>query len=381
MVNRIKQLDVLRAIAVISVIISHSPVTSSSSPMLLGSVIFLLGRVGRGVDLFFVLSGFLVSGLIFKEYSRYGTLDLKRFYIRRGLKIYPAFYFFLLIAAGVNLLLFHSFHITPAQLLHEALFVQNYFARAWMHTWSLAVEEHFYILLGLLLLLLFRTAKKGHDPFRYITPIFIFVACACLGLRIYSAIHIPFNFDKHLAPTHLRIDSLFYGVLLSYYYHFHFDRMNNFFTRFRIWIVFVSICVLLAGIGIPHHSFFGHTLEQTCLYFGFGNIMLLLLLTDWLQRVVPAVAIRAIAFVGEYSYSIYLWHIAILDWLQRFIPKAMPDLLTFAMYLIVSIAFGIIMASIIEFPFLRLRDKLYPSRSQANAISQPVTRSKVVEPA
>ena len=112
-----------------------------------------------GVDLFFVLSGFLVSGLLFSEYRNRGELRPWRFLARRGFKIYPGFYILLL----ASWLLFARF-VPHINFLYEALFVQNYLARVWNHTWSLAVEEHFYIGLTILLWGLARF-RGGKNPF------------------------------------------------------------------------------------------------------------------------------------------------------------------------------------------------------------------------
>ncbi len=120
-------------------------------PFVAQSALDLWLRVGWiGVDLFFVLSGFLVSGLLFREYGRLGEVHAGRFLVRRGLRIYPAFYAFLLstaIATGT---------IGTRQFVAEAAFVQNYIPGLWDHTWSLAVEEHFYFLLALVVAALVR---------------------------------------------------------------------------------------------------------------------------------------------------------------------------------------------------------------------------------
>src|SRR5215469_11241023 len=106
---RNKRLDILRCIAVIVVILHHSAEST------------FFTQVGwAGVDLFFVLSGFLISGLLFSEYKRRRSISLKRFFIRRGLKIYPAFYVFLLLTGVAENLVLHS-HPTGRQYLHEML--------------------------------------------------------------------------------------------------------------------------------------------------------------------------------------------------------------------------------------------------------------------
>ncbi len=103
--SRNPSLDVLRGIAVLLVIFRHYPV----------SRVALGGWVG--VDLFFVLSGFLISGLLFSDLTSNGSIALRRFYLRRGLKIYPAFYFFL---AGTSLL-------WPVALPHKFLLSEVFF--------------------------------------------------------------------------------------------------------------------------------------------------------------------------------------------------------------------------------------------------------------
>src|ERR1035437_9769085 len=131
---RNKRLDVLRCIAVLLVILRH------------GYIPTRLGNAGwAGVDLCFVLSGFLISGLLFIEYKKRNSISFKRFFIRRGLKLYPAFYVFLFVTFLDRLILHRVGSLRP--FLSEMLYVQNYGPSIWVHTWSLAVEEHFYILL------------------------------------------------------------------------------------------------------------------------------------------------------------------------------------------------------------------------------------------
>ena len=145
---RNKRLDILRCFAVVTVVLHHGAVSS------------FFTRVGWiGVDLFFVLSGFLISGLLFGEWQRQRSIDFKRFVIRRGLKLYPAFYAYLLLTAATSYFWFHSLS-TPSRYLHEIFFVQNYEPGIWDHTWSLAVEEHFYIILPIFLWMLLLFPKQ-----------------------------------------------------------------------------------------------------------------------------------------------------------------------------------------------------------------------------
>src|SRR5262249_876999 len=148
-------------------------------------------------DLFFVLSGFLVSGLLFKEYKRHGDVRLGRFLVRRGFKIYPAFYVFLLATSLAVLLGGQA--LDGLAFLCEALFVQNYGPNLKDHTWSLAVEEHFYLLLCLFFWL--RLRRRHARPFAPLPALFLLVALACLGLRLWTTWSAPFSYtynNKHL---------------------------------------------------------------------------------------------------------------------------------------------------------------------------------------
>ncbi len=149
-------LDLLRLLAVVAVLGHHMEAPPEETPRLVkaGLDAWMHGG-GLGVDLFFVLSGFLVSGLLFSEYKRHGNLSVKQFYLRRGWKIYPAFYCLLAVSYVCHWLVVGT-KMRDRPFFTELLFIQCYQQAYWNHTWTLAVEEHFYILLPLLLLLLVR---------------------------------------------------------------------------------------------------------------------------------------------------------------------------------------------------------------------------------
>src|SRR5690349_9930667 len=104
MTQRNVALDVLRAVAVMMVILSHAPQAPAGTPLAIAAILRFFQQFGSlGVDLFFVLSGFLVSGLLFREVQANGHARVGRFLIRRGFKIYPAFYVFLIITVVLRL--------------------------------------------------------------------------------------------------------------------------------------------------------------------------------------------------------------------------------------------------------------------------------------
>ena len=134
-----------------------------------------------GVDLFFVLSGFLIGGLLFREYRKYGALSFPRFFVRRGLKIYPPF--IALVVATIVVRICTAEPMRWRDVLGEFLFLQNYLGKMWIHTWSLAVEEHFYLLLPLVLFILIRRNPRSRDPFARLPRLFLVLACGELCLR------------------------------------------------------------------------------------------------------------------------------------------------------------------------------------------------------
>ncbi|MSP58983.1 MAG: acyltransferase [Myxococcales bacterium] len=122
-------IDALRGVAILLVLGRHIPEVLQL-PAVVHTALAEWRRFGWiGVDLFFVLSGFLVSGLLFREHQRHGRLFAGRFLIRRGFKIYPGFYL-LLFATWLVL----GRWLPPHALLSEGLFVQNYWLSAWAHT-------------------------------------------------------------------------------------------------------------------------------------------------------------------------------------------------------------------------------------------------------
>jgi peptidoglycan/LPS O-acetylase OafA/YrhL len=355
---RLAPLDTLRAFAVLLVLGRHMPdLPAGSAPAWLLSFAAVWKRGGWiGVDLFFVLSGFLISGLLFREYQRFGEIRYGHFLARRGFKIYPAFYLMMVIVVWVSSALGKPWPGWNV-LFSEACFVQNYGPALFPHTWSLAVEEHFYLLLPLLLLSI---RGRGAGAFAWLPRVFCAVAVLVFVARIVTTEFLPVRLKTHYFPTHLRIDSLLFGVLLSYFAHFHSEMLARNLRKFCWPLAGLAMVLALPPffLEIGQASYL-HTFGFTGLYLS-GGILLALACEFRLS-------IRPLAWLGLYSYSIYLWHIPV-----RFIgvplafPNASPVWAT-AAYFIGSVGIGLAAACLIEQPFLALRDRLFPTRSQAPA--------------
>lgn len=155
MTNRILGLDGIRAYAVITVVILHLQLVIhwyyESSP--------LYSLVWHGVEIFFVLSGFLITHLLVKERNQFGNIDLKKFWVRRALRIFPLFYLFILSVILIGF--FYDTNTSLKQTLISAIYGFNFVPRSEYnimlgHTWSLAVEEHFYLIWPPVLILMLK---------------------------------------------------------------------------------------------------------------------------------------------------------------------------------------------------------------------------------
>jgi peptidoglycan/LPS O-acetylase OafA/YrhL len=358
--GRLARLDVLRAIAVLLVLGRHHP---SYPPFLSGWI---------GVDLFFVLSGFLISGLLFVEYKARGTLDLRRFVVRRGFKIYPAFY--LMIAVT---LLGRPYFGVPSfrePWTPEVFFYQNYVQGLWAHTWSLGVEEHFYLLLPLLLLFLCRRSLGKPNPFRAVMVLLIPIAFVSLVLRILVTYRLPYNYFTHLFNTHIRLDSLYFGTAIGYLYHFRPEVLQRLVSsgRRQLALAAASVACLAPCFVFQVEHPFMSTIGLTLTYLGFGGVLVLALHAP-LAFLGGGSATRAVtgalAYAGRHSYSIYLWHVPVLYWvlvrvdgplhLRRHVGKR------FLVYVMLCVAIGVVLAWAVEIPALKLRNRLFPTRAPA----------------
>lgn len=344
-------LDIVRFFAVFLVLLRHADVGLLNS-----STLELLKYGGWvGVDLFFVLSGFLISSLLFKEYKKTKEINLRRFLIGRAFKIYPSFWL---------LILFYGFFLflvkrppSFSQIAHEILLVQNYLPGFLGFTWSLAVEEHFYLGLALLFAVL-RKLRKSR-MFDSIPLVFLVISVACLVLRIYYIGSAQvFSIFPYSYFSHLRIDSLFFGVFLSYFYHFRSLQQHIKGIPSLVFLVFGIILLAPAFVVSPYTDRWLFTWGFVLLYLGSGAIILGAITLERSKNMI-------LVFLGEMgmaSYSIYLWHLWFkelgLGLLQKLIHTHSPVLL-FSVYLFGSFFAGWLMNRCFEKPMLQIRERLF----------------------
>lgn len=365
--TRLVGLDLMRLAAVVLVLGRHIPLPAENVRIPWRGFFEAWFRGGWvGVDLFFVLSGFLVSGLLFDEYRTNGAIKPWRFYVRRGWKIYPAFY--VMIATTLVYYTYLGVHLPKLSVWSELLFLQSYLPGLWNHTWSLAVEEHFYLLLPFVLVLLLRIGKPT-APLRAVVPLAVLVGAVCLGLRIARWQAYPtYDHQTNLFPTHLRLDGLFCGVALAYLHRFHSLRFTAIARPWRFVLIGIGAALLAPAFCLPLSNPLVFTVGLTVMYLAAGLLLVGVLMCEPPRDGVLGRALRALALLGSYSYSIYLWHMPVLVWGVPLVQQTLGRRLGFAgavaVYLLGSFVWGIIMAKCVELPTLKLRDRWFPARTR-----------------
>lgn len=370
--NRNQELDFMRGIAILVVMLRHNKFTEP---------IFALGTTG--VQLFFVLSGFLVGGLIWKELKNKGEVKFKTFVLRRGFKIWPQFYVFVIINLGYDLVnsivlknpsnIFTQAGISG--ILSELFFVQNYVDNLFDVTWSLAVEEHFYLVLPFILVVLVAISPKTviNKPISMAIVLYALFLITCLTSRI-LAIHTA-SYEDWLVDrqSQLHLDALFFGVLLAAFNTYKKEAMLAFFNKNSWLLLLVSIGLIVAGLllfGVPKiyegitfglQSGIGYTL----LYWGFGMFTYLLYAWEGFAKALKTIfafgLYRFIAWTGFYSYSLYLYHCFLYNVLENVFKKiGLGNLLwlNFVVGFIGTYVIAVFLTETLEAYFLKIRDKI-----------------------
>jgi peptidoglycan/LPS O-acetylase OafA/YrhL len=337
------ELDFIRGIAIIMVLDYHSFGLATLSYPFTALGFPLFGWAG--VDVFFVLSGFLVGGLLVKEWKLSSRIDSKRFLIRRGFKIWPQYYVFILF----NLL---AGHRTIRDLAGNLLNIQNYIGGI-AHTWSLAVEEHAYLFIVLCLGIAAYRKVRMRSLFLYFAAMIVVVSVLRLILS-HQGLSIIFQ-------THTRIDGILYGVLLAILYHYvpeTFHRVQN-----LVWVWLAVLVGALAFFRFAPTTWWSNSIQYDCA--NLLGVALLMLLYRHREGGRHWGLYRFVAWIGVYSYGIYLWHVSVVspsvmigarlpDWMLPVWSRAAPPIL--------GILVGIVFTKMVEFPALKLRDRLFPRK-------------------
>ena len=350
--ERIPSLDGLRAISIALVVFAHLLGTHGFFLSLRVNEHFALGELG--VRVFFVISGFLITRLLLAELDTTGAIHVGRFYLRRTFRIFPPYYAFILALVVAELVRWIA--LAPGDVFHTVTYTSNYHAtRSWNvgHTWSLSVEEQFYLLWPALLVMLGRR--------RALWIAGLFLAAAPL-LRLGLWMFVPSARDGVGHRFETVADSIAVGCVLSGARTWlHEQPLYRRLLASR-WLLLAPVVVVLSGELSQHPRLdflFGFTLR---------NVLIALLIDRWVTYpsglVGRALNSGPLVFVGLISYSIYLWQQVFLDRYVDALPTRFP------VNLLLVVVAALASYYVVERPFLRLRQRLeramFPERAVAD---------------
>jgi peptidoglycan/LPS O-acetylase OafA/YrhL len=362
----IPSLDGIRAIAVLIVVLCHSDLEA-----------FVPG--GLGVTIFFFLSGYLITTLILTERERTGRLNIFNFYIRRIFRLMPPLLISLAIAYGLTYAGLLSGGITSAGLAAQLFYFANYYGLFFDPgntvpsgtgvLWSLAVEEHFYILYPLLMMLMLGSALRPR-------AIGVLLGVGCLIVLAWR-IHLvqlaqspDFVSDRTYYASDTRIDSIIYGCILAVV-------MNPKRELYRLGTMSLVQWAVLAGAAgalLLTLLYRDPTFRETIRYSIQGLALLPLFyfavrFSD--NRLFRKLDLPWAVTLGTYSYSIYLIHGVVIEFVTRNVPAVATKFYSlFPIVLLISIAYAAAIDRFVDPYFRQLRRKYTAGVATKAAASQ-----------
>jgi peptidoglycan/LPS O-acetylase OafA/YrhL len=362
--NRIFGLDMMRASAILLVVLSHamrfSPIPGATQTQLE----LFMGFIG--VELFFALSGFLIGGILLREMQDgISLVKIRKFWARRWMRTLPVYYIVLLCTPLFYLLFFHENPVHFRDILPFLFFVQNfahphpeYFGVAW----SLSIEEWIYILFPLIWLIYFRrTMKKYQSETIFKFSIFFFLIFELI-LRLLKVYGQEAEWDAGLRKiVFFRFDAIAFGLLMAYLKMY---KSGIFLKKYHFALAGIVLLVISTVI------FYKCGAQENKINFMTGEILLpltgiacafLLPFAEQWKNYKWKIPGKTIVFISLISYSLYLIHS--LVWEIYLIPfnhinPGFMQWLICAGYLAISTVAAVILHYGIEKPFLKLRDRI-----------------------
>jgi peptidoglycan/LPS O-acetylase OafA/YrhL len=369
------ELDILRFFAFLAVFLQHAfwrtpayyfPATHDT---LSGRVVAVLAWSGvYGVDLFFVLSAFLITQLLIREQEVTGALDVRRFYIRRILRIWPLYFAYLVVIA-VAAISMAQFHTMAKWLFMFVMLSGNIANMLWgwppnfitSHLWSIAVEEQFYLVWPLMV--------RGRRPQTLAAAALVMIAISVTARMICWFASAPASMVWTSPLT--RLDPLAGGILLGVGMRGKRFRPRAL-ARLSLLTMGVATVLMVSAYCDPLRS----PNSALTLFFGYPAVTLacaaILAAFLGLKMRMTSLVARAAIYLGKISYGLYIWHMVALEAAVKGLARPIPfagawaDSSTFIALCAFGLTVVISSASyrLLEMPFLRLKSRfaLIPSR-------------------
>ena len=342
--KRFALLDGVRAIAILSVIWHHS---SGVNP----ADFHIFSRGYLGVDLFFVMSGFLITHLLIKEQRTNNCISLKQFYIRRTLRIFPLYYGYLAFMVGWGFLTDKEkfeeiLQPLPYYLFYISNWTPEHIPQFFHRAWSLAVEEQFYLVWPILVIM-FGFVMSA----RFIVGITFFILAGSLGWFGVNAV----EFSNDLVPYRTILIGCLTAILLNYERTFNYFRMV--FKSNIVALVLLSSVLLSIGV-------------QRGPILGLGQLVVHLLMALFLAACVlnennilaRFLKLKLVQKIGMVSYGMYILHSqfwGVAQWTTRLIPieEVSSSRITFCIVLtVISLCVSLLSYYTYERFFLNIKD-------------------------
>lgn len=313
-------LDFLRALSISLLLFSHSSWIYNSSGIL-GKMQDASGFLG--VELFIVLSGFLIGGILYKQFlhENYTLKDAGLFVTRRLMRVLPSYCFVILIITIIYLL----FGFSVSEVWKYPLMIQNFSSPIpafFPESWSLPVKEMGYIFVVILLLVVSNTYIKASKQVLFLTVVIGLIAFTFL-LKLYYDIHSAnlqlriWSFSVRSVVIY-RIDSVLIGVLFGYFYHnykeFIMSKRKLFLAVGILLFLVLFLCIVVFKLRLTNASWFWNILclplvsSAICLFIPF--------LLNWKSP--PQAIGNGITFICNIAYSIYLLHYSVVLFLLKY---------------------------------------------------------------
>jgi peptidoglycan/LPS O-acetylase OafA/YrhL len=315
-----------------------------------------------GVTVFFFLSGYLITTLMRAEFEKTGTVSLRNFFLRRALRILPPFYlvFGLALAGWWAGLLPRPGELAsiPAVLLHYA----NYYIVQYDHLgfltgtgiyWSLAVEEHFYLLFPFAYLFLTRSLASNRTRAMSLLAV-------CAAILVWRCV-LVFIYDAPMLRTSVasdtRFDSLLFGCALALYGNPATEPSRLSERTWKFVLFPLGMLGLIIGFAVRDEGF-RETLRYTIQGLSLVPIFVCAVrYPDWLP--IRPLNFRPMMFVGTLSYSLYLLHLIVLGGLSENFGATLSPLMTGLLGLGITFVLAVMMYKAVEQPCARLRRRLH----------------------
>ena len=349
-------LDGLRAIGIVTVLVFHVGAFAREKT---------LGGGFLGVQVFFVISGFLITALLVEEHERNSRISLGKFYARRALRLFPA-----LLAVVAAAVIYASFaprnqlHETAREALAAIFYWDNWFhaldvgnPTILLHTWSLSIEEQFYLVWPLVLIGAYLLTRSQSRRELWLLPLGLAAAAAIARAGV-SLAH-PQSFQRLYFGTDTRADALLIGCTLALLWARGLPRrLEDVLTWLAIPAV-AGLALLMWFATVPGRSLYVYGLLACSLASAvlIGNVV-----TGRPATLVRALEQPAAVFVGKISYGLYLWHYLVF-WIVRDYTGGWSQVSRVPLELGLAMAVAVASYYVLELPIVRKKARFTPERA------------------